>query len=162
MNPLIRLIAISVVFMPFNVIADDFMIKLHRSPAPNEILIEVTFKFDKTSVLYHWQSAKSLYPILNRGLFIKCQELETQQDISFLPYEKVLPKLPHELDVLEVTEYKEILKIIPGQNYKIDPLKKGIYTMKMIYNSKELREYPGGKKLTPMDIESNEISFEIN
>jgi hypothetical protein len=31
----------------------------------------------------------------------------------------------------------------------------------LVYDVKDLRKYPGGKNLTPIKIESNEIYFEI-
>ncbi len=79
-----------------------------------------------------------------------------------MPYDKRLPKLPQELDVLKVKEYKETLRIVPGENYKYSPLKKGRYSLKLIYDIEELRKYSGGKDLAPIRLESNEIFFEIN
>ena len=161
-DPLIKLILILIFSMPINALADDFVIKLSSPATPTEISIELVFLFDQPKVIYHWSHGKSIYPILNSGLYVNCRELKTKQEISFMPLEKVLPKMPHELDVLKAKEYKEVLKVVPSQNYNTSPLRKGKYSLKLIYDTKELREYPGGKELTPMKIESNEIFFEIN
>ena len=161
-NAFIKLVATLIFFLPFNVQADEFKIKMSSSPSPNKISIEIVFNFDQPKVLYHWRHGNSLYPILNSGLFIECRGLESTQDIPFMPFEKVRPKLPHKLDVLKVKDYKEVLKIVPGNNYIYSVLKKGKYSIKLIYDTESLRKYPGGKQLTAMKIESNELIFEIN
>jgi hypothetical protein len=106
-NILVKLITLLIFILPLNAQADDFVINLSSSPSPNEISIDIVLKFDKPTNIYYWSPRKSIYPIINYGLFIKCHELESKQDISFMPYEKVLPELPHELDVLNIEEYKE-------------------------------------------------------
>lgn len=158
----IIIIAFLIFYLPINVQADDFTIKMSSSPSPNEISIKIEFNFNQPKVIYHWRPANSIYPILNHGLFIECRKLESMQDISFMPFEKVLPKLPHELDMLKVKDYKEVLKIVPGKNYICSVLKKGKYSLKLMYDSESLRKYPGGKQLTSMKIESNELFIEIN
>ena len=142
-DPLIILISILIFSMPINALGDDFEIKLSSPPTPTQISIELVFLFDQPKVIYHWSHGKSIYPILNSGLYIDCRELETKQKIAFMPLEKALPKMPHELDVLKAKEYKEMLKVVPSQNYNRSPLKKGKYSLKLIYDTKELREYPG-------------------
>jgi hypothetical protein len=161
-NIFIKLIAFFIFFLPLEVQANDFMITLSSSPLPNEFSIDIKLQFDKPTNIYYWSPGKSIYPLLNCGLFIRCHELGSKQDISFMPYEKLLPKFPDEHDVLNVKEYKEVIKIVPGENYLYTSLKKGRYSIKLIYDTEELRKYPAGKKLTPIKIESNEIFFEIN
>jgi hypothetical protein len=161
-NTLIKLIAVLIFSMPFKALADDFTIKLSSSPSPTEISIEIVLNFDQPTVIYHWSHGKSIYPIMNSGLFVQCHNLDSNQNIAFMPYEKVMPKFPHELDVLKIRKYKENLKIVPGENYHYSSLEKGKYSLKLIYDTEALRKYPGGKELTPMKIESNEIFFEIN
>ena len=161
-HTLIKIVAISIFFLPLSAPADDFTIKLSAPPSPTEISIELSFSFDQPTTIYYWSPRKSIYPILNSGLFIKCHGFDNYQNISFMPHEKVMPKLPHKLDVLKVKDYKEVLKIVPGENYKYSSLKKGKYSFKLVYDTGELRKYLGGNELTPMNLESNEITFEIN
>jgi hypothetical protein len=151
-----------ILILPLSTFADQFRIRLNSEPLPNEISIELILKFDKKSIIYHWSPRKSIYPALNSALIIKCRELKSNQGVLFMPYEKVIPKVPNKLDILETKEYAENLKIVPGEKYKYTSLKKGKYSLKLIYDANELRKYPGGKGLTPIRLESNEIYFEIN
>lgn len=80
---------------------------------------------------------------------------------ALISEERVIPKFPHKLDNLEVKTYKEELIILPGQNYKPTILKKGDYSLKVVYDTGELRKYPGGKNLTLKKLESNELFFKI-
>ena len=159
---IILLITLLIIYLPLSTFADEFRIRLHSEPLPNKISIELLFKFEKPSIIYHWFPLESMYPIVNGGLFIECYNVEENRKIPFMSYEKPQPKVPHEQDILKTKEYKEVLKIAPGENYKYSSLKKGRYSLKLIYDTEGLRKYPGGKKLTPIRLESNEIFFEIN
>ena len=142
--------------VPANGTADELIIKLADEPTPKIISLDIEFKFDQETTIYHWQSGKTIYPILNLGLYIECEQLNKNREIKFMPYEKVVPKLGHELDVLEVTNYRENLRIVPGENYQHTVLEKGRYSLTLVYDTKEHRRY-----LTPKNIRSNEITFEI-
>lgn len=161
-HTLIKIAAVFIFYLPLSAQADDFTIELSSSPSPTEISIELSFSFDQPTTIYYWSPRKSIYPILNSGLFVKCHEFDSNQNISFMPHGKIMPKLPHKLHVLKVKDYKEVLKIVPGENYNYTSLKKGKYSVRLIYATEELRKYPGGKELTPIYLESNEITFVIN
>ena len=59
-------------------------------------------------------------------------------------------------------EYVENLNICPGLNYKYVKLPIGRYISWLIYDSKVLRKFPGGKEITDKHIISNKAIFEIN
>ena len=144
-----------------NAYAEEFTISL-ASPATSELVtLNIHFVFDQPTDIYHWRPRQSIYPILNSGLYIECHNVDNGAEVFFMPYEKFLPKLPHKLSILEVSQYQEELKLVPGRNYVYSSLNRGKYSLKLIYDTEQLCKYPGGKDLTLKRIESNEIIFQI-
>jgi len=144
-----------------NLYADEFNIKISSPPTTSSVSLNIELLFERPTIIYHWLSEKTIYPILNRGLYVECYELDSGDKVLFMPLQKILPKLPHKLDTLATLKYVEELKIIPGQNYTISKLKRGKYSLKLIYDTRRLKKYSGGEALSLVRIESNEIMLEI-
>ena len=141
--------------------ADEFTISFASPPTPELLTLNLHFIFDQPTVIYHWRPLQSIYPILGSGLYIECHNLDSGAEVFLVPHQKIMPKVPVQRDTLKVSMYQGQLKLVPGRNYVYTKLEKGRYSLKLIYDTEELRKYPGGKEITLKRIESNEITFEI-
>ena len=141
--------------------ADEFTISLASPPLPELVTLNLHLIFDRPTVIYHWKPRQSIYPILGSGLYVESHILDNGDKVFFMPYQKVMPKIPAQRDILKISQYLEELKIIPGRDYVYSKLEKGRYSLKLIYDTELLRKYPGGQELTPKRMESNEIILKI-
>lgn len=141
--------------------ASELTISFVSEPKPELIVLNIELQFEKNTNIYHWASGESIYPILNKGLYVECYNIDSGEEVFFMTYPKILPKFPMERDVLKTSSYSENLKLIPGKDYVKQKLKRGRYSLMLRYDTKELKKYPGGKDLSFVQIKSNEVLFQI-
>jgi hypothetical protein len=141
--------------------ADVLNIRLASQPTSSAIIIEAQSSFDHPATIYNWSAKSTMYPIINAGLNIECKRLDDNQNCHFRPAQRVMPKFPHEKDTVTATNYIETFTLVPSNKNNSITLGLGSYSIKVVYDTTDLAKYPGGRKLTQLHLESNEIQFTL-